>query len=166
MPSDIQIGCLLRTLVSSKPEGNFLELGTGTGLALSWLLDGMDPTSKITTLDTDSNLMAIAASYFGDDARASLLCEDAGPWIANYQGEKFDLIFADAWPGKYSYLDETLQLLKKGGFYVIDDMVEQPNWPVGHHEKANDLMVQLENRTDLEVVQMDWSTGISIAVKK
>jgi predicted O-methyltransferase YrrM len=29
MPSDLYIGSLLKTLITSKPRGNFLELGTG-----------------------------------------------------------------------------------------------------------------------------------------
>ena len=33
MPSEALLGCLLKTLVASKPEGRFLELGTGTGIA-------------------------------------------------------------------------------------------------------------------------------------
>jgi predicted O-methyltransferase YrrM len=37
------------------------------------------------------------------------------------------LIFADAWPGKYSDLEKALKLVKPGGFYIIDDMLTQPN---------------------------------------
>jgi predicted O-methyltransferase YrrM len=42
MASDMQTGSLLRTLVASKPAGEILELGTGTGLATSWIIAGMD----------------------------------------------------------------------------------------------------------------------------
>ena len=45
MPSDVYIGTLLKTLVASKPKGRFLELGTGIGLSLSWMVDGMDAES-------------------------------------------------------------------------------------------------------------------------
>ena len=31
MPSDLYVGTLLKTLVSSKPGANILELGTGIG---------------------------------------------------------------------------------------------------------------------------------------
>ena len=41
MSSDVHIGALLKTLVASKPGGRFLELGTGTGLSLSWMVDGI-----------------------------------------------------------------------------------------------------------------------------
>jgi predicted O-methyltransferase YrrM len=53
MASEPLVGALLRTLVASKPAGRFLELGTGTGVATTWMLDGMDPASALTTVDTD-----------------------------------------------------------------------------------------------------------------
>ncbi|MAU26913.1 MAG: SAM-dependent methyltransferase [Muricauda sp.] len=165
MSSDIYIGTLLKTLVASKPKGLFLELGTGIGLSLSWMVDGMDEFSKLITLDNDSELIAIVNSYYTNDNRVTILREDGSKWIQNYQGGKFDLIFADAWPGKYSEIEETLNLVKLGGFYVIDDMQQQPNWPKGHEENVNSLVAFLENREDYTVTKMDWSTGVLIAVK-
>ncbi|MBC7419073.1 MAG: SAM-dependent methyltransferase, partial [Pedobacter sp.] len=80
--------------------------------------------------------------------------------------ELFDLVFADAWPGKYSELDEILSLIKVGGFYIIDDMSAQPNWPVGHQGNVDRLTKYLERRTDFNLTKMNWSTGIIIAAKK
>ncbi len=45
MASEPLVGAMLRTLVASKPGGRFLELGTGTGVATAWLLEGMDDGS-------------------------------------------------------------------------------------------------------------------------
>lgn len=166
MPSDLYIGTLLKTLITSKPNSNLLELGTGIGLSLSWMIDGMDENSKLTSVDNDKNLTAIAKGFFGEDKRVQLICADGSDWIKNYEGEFFDLVFADAWPGKYSELDEILALIKVGGFYVIDDMQAQPNWPLGHQENVDGLVDYLENRKDLSLTKMNWSTGIIIAVKK
>ena len=33
------------------------------------------------------------------------------------------LSYADAWPGKFSQLEEALALLRPGGMYVIDDLL-------------------------------------------
>lgn len=38
MPSDILACGLLKTLAATKPNGNFMELGTGSGLSTSWIL--------------------------------------------------------------------------------------------------------------------------------
>jgi predicted O-methyltransferase YrrM len=166
MPSDIYIGALLKTLITSKPKSNLLELGTGIGLSLAWMIEGMDGYSRLTTIDNDPKLSEIAMSYFGTDKRVDIVCADGTEWIKNYHGEKFDLIFADAWPGKYSELDETLALIKTGGFYVIDDMTAQPNWSEGHDEKAHKLINDLESRDDLNISKMNWSTGVIICTKK
>ncbi|ASV32460.1 O-methyltransferase [Maribacter cobaltidurans] len=165
MPSDVYAGTMLKTLVSSKPEARVLELGTGIGLSLSWMIDGMDKESKLISVDNDPELIEIANSFFSDDDRVTLVCEDGADWILNYEGAKFDLIFADAWPGKYSQLEETLALLKVGGFYVIDDMSAQPNWPEGHENNVEALLDLLEDRGDLNLTKMNWSTGIVLAVK-
>ena len=166
MPSDIYIGTLLKTLVASKPSGKFLELGTGIGLSLSWLIQGMDEDSKIISVDNDASLIEVAKMFFEDEDRLELVCDDGGKWLEEYNGDTFDLIFADAWPGKYSHLDRTLGLLKKGGYYVIDDMKKQPNWPEGHEQKANQLIKSIEKRKDITITKMDWSTGLIVAVKK
>ncbi len=165
MPSDLLVGRLLKTLIASKPNGNFLELGTGIGLSLSWMIDGMDTDSKLVSVDNDPELIDIASTFFESDSRISLECQDGTDWIMEYRGKGFDLIFADAWPGKYSGLDITLDLLEKGGFYVIDDMLQQPNWPEGHENNVKNLMLALKNREDIVVTKMDWSTGVIIAVK-
>lgn len=166
MPSDELVGSLLRTLTASKPAGNFLELGTGIGLSLSWMVDGMCINSKILSIDNDPGLAKIAKDFFKSDPRVSIQEQEGGKWINAYKGELFDLVFADAWPGKYSDLDETLALIKPGGFYVVDDMLEQPNWPDGHHEKARQLINVLEAREDFQCTKLKWSTGIIIMTKK
>jgi len=95
-----------------------------------------------------------------------LVCADGTPWIKGYEGEPFDLIFAEAWPGKYREIEETLALVKPGGFYLVDDMNVQPNWPVGHQENVARLVGFLEGRQDFHLTKMNWSTGIIIATKK
>lgn len=166
MPSDMYIGTLLKTLISSKPGAHVLELGTGIGLSLSWMIDGMDENSRLITVDNDPELISIAKGYFGKDERVQIICDDGSEWIKNYQGDAFDLIFADAWPGKYSEIDEVIELLKVGGFYVIDDMTVQSNWPDGHDKNVNRLVAYLEDRTDINLTKMNWSTGLVLAVKK
>ncbi|HEA22724.1 hypothetical protein LCGC14_2022210 [marine sediment metagenome] len=166
MPSDIYIGSLLKTLIASKPKGHFLELGTGIGLSLSWMIDGMDAESYIITVDNNPELSDIATDFFGNNKQLEIVCEDGSKWIKEYSGKNFDLIFADAWPGKYSEIDKILDLVKVGGFYIIDDMSVQPNWPEGHQENVNTLVNYLEERKDFTLTKMNWSTGLIVAVRK
>lgn len=166
MLSDIYSGSLLRTLVGSKPAGCFLELGTGTGLALSWIIESMDAKSTVISIDNQQKYLSVAQQAFGVDPRVELICADGNHWILDNQHRTFDLIFADAWPGKYSLLEETLHLLKTGGLYLIDDMIPQPNWPEGHQKNVENLLAHLEQRSDIYLTKMNWSTGLVLICKK
>tara|TARA_R110000851_G_C13101276_1_gene568409 strand:+ start:11121 stop:11699 length:579 start_codon:yes stop_codon:yes gene_type:complete len=166
MPSDILTCSLLKSLATSKPSGKFLELGTGTGLSTSWILDGMDRSSSLISIDNDGTLLEIANRFLGGDDRLNLVLSDGEVWVNNNLGAKFDYIFADTWHGKYLLLEEVLEMLNKGGLYIVDDMLPQSNWPEGHQEKAINFVKYLENRSDLNLTKQNWSTGIIIAVKK
>ena len=166
MPSDVFACSLLRTLAAAKPAGKFLELGTGTGLSTSWILDGMDNHSAITSLDNDEVLLKIAETFLGQDERLNLVHSDGEEWIKANLGQKFDYIFADTWHGKYLLLDEVLEMMNKGGIYIVDDMFPQLNWPEGHQEKVTNFIKYLTRRRDLFITELHWSTGIIIAVKK
>src|SRR5690242_6233719 len=166
MASDILTCSLLRTLAASKVAGKFLELGTGTGLSTSWILDGMDKDSTLTSIDNDPAFLKIANDKLGFDNRLKLELTDGGKWIEENSDRKYDYIFADTWHGKYLLIDEVLAMLNKGGLYIIDDMLPQPNWPDGHQEKVLNLIAYLETRKDLSLTKMVWASGIIVAVKK
>lgn len=165
MASDIQTCSLLKTLASSKPSGKLLELGTGTGLSTACILDGMDSNSTLISFDNDERVLKIAQKYLGQDKRLTLILSDGEDWVKNNLEQKFDYIFADTWHGKYLLLDEVLEMLNKGGLYIVDDMLPQSNWPDGHQEKAINFIKYLESRTDLTLTKINWATGIIIAVK-
>ncbi len=165
MPSEPLTCSLLRVLAASKPAGNFLELGSGTGLSTAWILDGMDADSRLTTIDNEESLLQVLRRHLGADPRLNVICGDGDEIVPSLTGQKFDFIFADAWPGKYRFLDETLSLLKSGGIYMIDDMLPQPNWPEGHEIKAMALISDLEKRRDLHLVKISWASGVILATK-
>lgn len=166
MPSDRLLGSLLRTLIASKPAGNFLELGTGTGLSLSWIIDGMDVESKITSVENNPDYLEVPKSFYKSNKQVNLICEDATDWVKQYKGFGFDLVFADTWVGKYTHLEEVLTLVKPGGFYIVDDMNKQENWPEGHAEKAANLEKILRTREDFQFTRLDWSSGIILMTKR
>jgi predicted O-methyltransferase YrrM len=166
MASDSQTYSLLRTLAASKRAGRFLELGTGTGLSTSWILDGMDEHSTLVSVDNAPEFLAIARQWLGADDRLTLVESDGGAWIEANKGQRFDYIFADTWHGKYLMLEEALGMLNPGGLYILDDMLPQPNWPDGHQEKAVRLLQTLEAREDLLLTSQAWATGIIIGVKR
>ena len=158
MASEPRTGALLQILAASKPGGRLLELGTGTGIATSWLLSGMDAAATLTSVDTDPSVQAVAREFLGHDPRLTLITEDGATFLRRQLALtpplQFDLIFADAIPGKYECVDEALVLVAPGGFYVIDDMLPQPNWPEDHAGKIPILLYRLSANPQFHMVPL------------
>lgn len=165
MASEPLTGSLLRTLAASKPSARFLELGSGTGLSTAWLLDGMDFKSHLTTVDHDERVLSVVRLHFGSDSRLTIVCADGDEFLRSLHSQRFDLIFADTWSGKYRLLHDALELLNPGGLYVIDDMLPQSNWPEGHAEKVATLVSTLEKLENFHVTKLSWASGIVIATR-
>ena len=166
MASEPRTGALLQMLAASKPCGRFLELGTGTGMATAWILSGMDAGSSLISVDTDQEVQAVAREALCHDTRLKLVTHDGAAFLWRQGKKSFDLVFADAVPGKYEALDEALAIVKPGGFYIIDDMLPQPNWPEGHGEKAQALIDRLAGDERFVMLPMPWSSGILVLVRK
>ena len=165
-PSDYKLGGLLRVLAAARPGGRLLESGTGTGLAACWLLDGMDAAAHLTSIEANGRLGAIAAHHLKGDPRLTLLEADAFSWFGGQPSASFDLVFADAMPGKYDGFEALWRLLKPGGLYVIDDLAPQPAWPPGHQARIDAILADLEARSDAHVARLHWSSDIAIAAKR
>src|SRR5580704_3411931 len=166
MPSEPRTGAMLRVLATSKPGGRLLELGTGTGLCTAWLLDGMDRDARLTSVDVDPDVQAVARTFLGGDARLQIVTMDAGEFLRRQSPATFDLVFADAMLGKYELLDEALALLRPGGLYVIDDMLPQENWPEDHAPRVPRLVADLAGRPDFRIVTLAWSSGLVVVARR
>ena len=165
MNSDLLTGSFLRTLAASKPGSAFLELGTGAGLGTCWILAGMDAGSSLVSVENDPQVLAIAREEIGADRRLTLIEADGADFLGSC-GERYDFIYADAWPGKYSQLNLALNLVKPGGIFLVDDMLPQPNWPAGHDAKVAELIARLEALPDFCVTKLGWSTGLILCVRR
>ena len=166
MISEPKVGALLAALAASKPGGRLLELGTGTGHGTAWLLAGMDAASTLDTVDTDKAVVSVARRHLGDDRRVTFHVMDGAVYLAACEPGSFDLIYADAWPGKFSHLDDALARLRPGGVYVIDDLLPQPNWPEGHAPKVPALIDHLERRDGFTTVRLAWASGLMLVVRR
>jgi predicted O-methyltransferase YrrM len=165
MASEPLAGALLRVLAASKPGGRFLELGTGTGVATAWILDGMDAKATLISVDTDGVAQAAAREVLGSDARLTLEIADGAEFLRRQTAGSFDMVFADAMPGKYEALADALAVVKLGGFYVIDDLLPNENWPKGHVAKVPKLMETLAADVRFQILPLVWASGVMIAVR-
>ncbi|MFI6895874.1 O-methyltransferase [Streptomyces sp. NPDC050256] len=158
-------GSLLAVLAAARPGGRILELGTGVGEGTGWLLSGMDSASRLVTVERDETVQKVAREQLGSDPRVTFVAGDGGAWLQAYDGEPFDLVFADTWPGKFSHLGEALRLVAPGGTYLIDDLDPRPDWPEGHEASVERLLADLEEREDFRSVRMAWASGLLMAVR-
>jgi predicted O-methyltransferase YrrM len=165
MASEPKTGALLSVLAASKPGGRLLELGTGTGIGTAWMLSGMDARAMLDTVDVDDHMMEIARRHLGSDPRVTFHLVDGAEFIGRSTKARYDLIYADAWPGKFSHLDAALELLTVGGIYFIDDLLPQPNWPEGHAPKVPALIDAIERKTGFATVRLAWASGLMIVVR-
>jgi len=165
MACEDSVGALLRTLAASKRGGRLLELGTGTGAGTAWLIDGMDMASKLTTVDISAEYQQVAREVFSGDGRLEILTLDATEFLGKQPAGSFDLVFADAMPGKFVHLDEALALVKRGGFYVVDDLLPQENWPSEHAPKVDQLIAKLAALTEFRSVGLTRASGVMILTR-
>jgi predicted O-methyltransferase YrrM len=165
MASEPRTGSLLRCLAASKPNGHFLELGTGTGVGTAWLLAGMDPGSRLVSVDNDAQVVQVAQRDLGHDPRVTFHLMDGAAFLEQAAPQQFDFIYADAWPGKFTHLDLALSLLRIGGIYFIDDLLPQASWPDGHAPKVRALITDLVQRRGFVATQFAWASGLMMLVR-
>jgi predicted O-methyltransferase YrrM len=166
MTSEPKVGGLLAVLAASKNGGRFLELGTGTGHGTAWLLSGMDAASTLDTIDTDPAVVEVARRHLGADNRVTFHVMDGAAFLQEQSSRRFDFIYADAWPGKFSDLDAALSLLRLGGFYLIDDLLPQASWPDGHAPRVPALIDDLERRAEFTTIRLAWASGLMLVVRR
>src|SRR5262245_21421174 len=139
MASELQTGSLLRTLAASKPAGIFLELGTGTGVATAWLLDGMDKAARLESVENDPTVIAIARKYLGSDRRVTFHLDDAAAFIERQTPGSYDFVFANAWPGKFSHL-ERAQASALEAFTSLTTYGRSRTGPMGTRRQSQPLL--------------------------
>lgn len=165
--SEESVGRLLRALVAMRPDGRYLELGTGVGQGTNWLVSSMTEHGHLVTVELEQDLQAAARDALGDDERISWALGDGSGWLrdAVTRSEEFDGVFADTWPGKFHDRDLALQLVKPGGWYLVDDLLPQPSWPDGHQEQVDRLMTELSGMAGWTCEYLALGSGVMFCVR-
>ncbi|MFF0000923.1 O-methyltransferase [Streptomyces avermitilis] len=122
-----EVGALMAVLAAAVPAGGrVLELGTGVGMGLAWVMHGLRGRADVVVVsvevDTEKSELVSRAGW---PDQVSLVVGDAREVLPGMG--TFDLIFLDI-PGglKASLLEETVTALRPGGQLLIDDM--NPYW--------------------------------------
>lgn len=161
------VGRLLSVLSANvRPDGRILELGTGAGVGLSWIVSGLAERKdvKVVTVDTDAELLnEVQKSNW--PAFVEFKQEDGAREVTRLG--KFDLIFADAPGGKLTNIEGTISALNVNGLLVVDDM------DLTQHEDDEPLRNQLRgiikkilSDERLLCVELPISSGVILAVRQ
>jgi predicted O-methyltransferase YrrM len=163
---EAEVGRLLAVLAAAvPPNGRILELGTGVGVGLAWLVHGLgDRTDvEVITVELDDETQETAASALWPSFVRFELGD--GAELAGKLGQ-FDLIFADAPGGKFSKLQRTIAALRRGGVLVVDDM------DLGrHHERGLCAALavvreRLVSHPNLVAAELNAASGIVLATRR
>lgn len=135
-------------------------------MGLAWLLEGLHPEGNLITVEKDKILLEVAHSLLKEGNRIEFVNLNAYEWIEKNKESPFDLVFADTWTGKFTYLEAVLRMVKPNGFYLIDDFNYQAHWPGYHHEKVLFLIEKLKYHPEFYTFPIDVGTGFDAALQK
>ncbi|MDQ1701330.1 MAG: hypothetical protein QOF57_582 [Frankiaceae bacterium] len=165
MSSDPAVGELLRVLAAAVPPGGrILEIGTGTGFGTAWVVDGLGARTdvEVVTVDIDAERVAEVA---GRGWPPYTIFEVGDGLDVLARSGTFDLIFADAAPGKWVGLDRTIAALRPAGVLIVDDMRA---WPDGDPEAGaaqERVRAALFGAAELVAVELAHGSGVVIATR-
>ncbi len=163
---DDEVGRLLAVLSAAVPErGRILEIGTGVGVGLAWLVHGLGERQdvEVVTVELDDEVQRVARSApwpswvrfeSGDGAE-----------VAGGLGQ-FDLIFPDAPGGKLVKLGRTIAALKPGGILVVDDMELARHEDEQLREALTVVRQRLVDNRELICAELGFGSGVIVVVKR
>lgn len=166
MSCDPGAGALLGVLAVAVPAGGrVLELGTGAGVGLAWIVDGLSGRTdvEVVSVELDPAVGAAAASLDWP-ACVSLEVGDGLDFIT--EPAAWDLIFADAQGGKWEGLADTIRSLRPGGVLLVDDMTPAEFVNDEHRDKTAEVRDHLLSSDDLVSVELAWSTGLILGTRR
>jgi predicted O-methyltransferase YrrM len=156
----------LAALVAAVPGGGrVLEIGTGVGVGLAWLVHGLGARRDVEVVTVELD----------DEVQRTALSAPWPPWVRFESGDgaeavgglgQFDLIFPDAPGGKIFELRRTVAALRRGGVLIVDNM------DLTRHddEQLRSALAVVRHRllSDAELVcaELSFSSGVIVAVKR
>lgn len=163
---EVDVGRLLAALAAAVPSGGrVLEIGTGVGVGLAWLVHGLGARwdVEVITVELDNKVQRTALSA------------PWPPWVRFESGDgaevvgrlgRFDLIFPDAPSGKIFKLRRTVAALRRGGVLVVDDMDLTRHDDEQLRSALAVTRHRLVSNADLACAELGFSSGVIVAIRQ
>ena len=164
-PCEPEVGQLLAALAAAVPPGGrALELGTGAGVALAWLVHGLGGRQDVEVVSA------------GREGQAASLAA-AWPWPpfvrlvtggvpAALASGPFDLIRARAGNGAPEDLERAAVALRPGGHLVVDGTLPGAAHDRDHRAKVGEARARLLGHPDLVPAEIAWSSGVILCTRR
>jgi len=161
-----EVGALLSVLAAAVPvNGRVLELGTGVGAGLAWVVHGLGERAdaEVVTIDLDADIQALAREPTWP-AYVHFLVGDGAALVPTLG--HFDLIFADAPGGKLFKLGRTLDALAPYGVLLVDDMDLRRHTDPELKAALAAVREHLLSDSRLHVAELEVGSGVMLAVRR
>ena len=168
---------LLQTLIKTAKIKTILEIGTFTGFSALSMALALPKDGELIALDKDEKTSLLAQSFFKKANLLNIIKQIVKPALETMKDLKkdkkiFDLIFIDADKENYKkYYENSLELLKKGGLVIIDNVLWRGN--VADRAKKDkfidimrDFNTYIKNDNRVEKIILPLGDGLNICVKK
>jgi predicted O-methyltransferase YrrM len=165
LSSEPGVGRLLALFAQAVPPGGrVLEIGTGAGVGLAWILHGVGDRRDVSVVSIEL-----------DHGLVSMHRELRWPeWVSVVEGDgadligtlgTFDLIFPDAPGGKISKLRKTVGSLREGGVLLVDDMDLSRHSDPDLRDALGSVKERLLENPDLICAELPFASGVIVACR-
>jgi caffeoyl-CoA O-methyltransferase len=164
-------GAFLKMLVRMTQAKRILEVGMFTGYSALCFAEALPADGSIITCEINPTAIEIGRRFFAQSPHASKIQIREGPageTLKRLAGP-FDLCFIDADKPNYDYYyDRCVELTRKGGLIVLDNMLRYGRVLHPQEEDArivNALNGRIHNDPRVENVLLPFRDGILLAYK-
>jgi demethylmenaquinone methyltransferase/2-methoxy-6-polyprenyl-1,4-benzoquinol methylase len=159
-------GALLAALACAVPPGGrILELGTGAGVGLSWIVEGVAGRTDVEVVSVESSAEAAAVAAWIDwPGTVRLEVGDALDLVA--EPEQWDLVVAGARRGTWVDLADTTRSLRRGGLLLVDGLVPSGSVPDEHRRRIDELRRRPVVGDEVLAVEISWSSGLLLCARR
>ena len=160
------VGEMLAVLAATtRFGGRILELGTGFGVGLAWILNGLGSRTDVEVVSVERDAERVEALAKVDlPARVSIVEGDIGALLPALG--QFDLIFADAEAGKWTGLELTIAALAPLGLLLVDDMDISRYDSEKDRSTVENVGKVLMTDSRLAAVELDVASGIILVSRR
>lgn len=169
---------LLNVLVKTQKPRTALEVGTSIGYSSLVILNAMEPSGRLITVEMDEDRLEAARENFmreGVLERITLIGGDAGE-VLHHLEDKFDIIFLDGPKAQYiNYLPDCIRLLNVRGLLICDDVLFYGMVATDKLVRRRQITIvkrmrrflnTITNHPQLDTTIIPIGDGLSVSIKK